>query len=399
MEVNMRRVVFRSAIIGLVLAMAGLFGVHAVSAGEAVKTPPPPATITGAGSAPVSKQPAVQAVGEQKKATGMKGVPQLGTSDVKVLSIDTLNVVPPQAGSVLLQWTCRVKNNSPLPFEAQSVYVGGYQKTGEGNWIAAGQDVDIGKIGPSATRDYVKQFSTSNNSTRFKIKIMQAGNIIKESQEIVLPAVPLPQVIKKPEVVSIEILPPLADCKARWKVTVKNPNDVPFDKPVTISVVQRHNTVAYKPGDGVIAANSIQAGQTVTATGEFMGDMGNQLFLKNYTIEVKVDGKGQNIADQFGNIPAFNQNITISDCRLDPNHCYVTLSNGNSYQACTLFMGSQYGQSSAPDTWTDGIGFGVDIPPNGSVERTFQKQSGFDRIKIKVIKGSQTITEKTMPLQ
>ncbi|GEM_PF-3212250 len=210
---------------------------------------------------------------------------------------------------------------------------------------------------------------------------------------------PAPQ---NPEVVSIEILPPVADCKPRWKVTVKNPNNAPFDKPVTIHVLQLldtggGNVVGKKPGDGVIAPKPIPANQTGTATGELMGDiMGTRTYLRNYSIEVKIDGMGQPIGYKYGQVPIYGQNIGISDCRMVYDNCHVTFSNQNSYQACFLYLGSEYGQGPAPRAWTPGIGFGADIPPNGSVEKPFPRRSGFDTIKIKAKLGSQDITEKIM---
>jgi hypothetical protein len=134
------------------------------------------------------------------------------TTDVQVLSIDSVQVVPPQAGSGLLQWVCRVKNSTKMVFQAPSVFVVGYQKTSQGQWISTGIGIDVGKIGPLATREYVQQFSISGNSTRFKIKIQQAASIIKESQEIALPAVQLPQV-------KIQSALRIGD---GWDITVKN---------------------------------------------------------------------------------------------------------------------------------------------------------------------------------
>lgn len=209
--------------------------------------------------------------------------------------------------------------------------------------------------------------------------------------------------LQNPEVVSIEILPPMADCKPRWKVTVKNPNSVPFDKTVTIHIIQLlntggGNTVAKLPGDGVIAPKPIPANQTGTATGELLGDiMGTGSYLKNYSIEVKIDGMGQPIGYKYGQVPIYDQDVAISDCRMANDNCYVTLSNQKSYQACFLYIGSDYGQGSAPAEWTQGIGFGGDIPPNGSTERPFPRRPGFDTIKIKVKLGSKNIAEKTMP--
>jgi hypothetical protein len=239
----------------------------------------------------------------------------------------------------------------------------------------------------------------------------QKKPLIKDTKTLKLPAKQgsgttdqqQPQLaLQNPQVVSVEILPPLAACKARWKVTVKNPNAVPFDKPLTIKVVQRYappggNTVVYKPGDGVIAPSPLPAGQTGTATGEFMGEMGNGLFLKNYTIEVQVDGKGQSLSSKHGNIPVFDQDIAISDCRLQQDRCYVTLANGKAYQACNMHMGSAYGQGPAPALWDDGIGYHVDIPPNGSMERSIPRKSGSDTIKVSVRQGSKIIAEKVMP--
>ncbi len=199
----MDRIVYRLFVMSLGLALAGLFCFQAVSAEETVKKKTGPAVGT-----PTSKQPAVK----QELGIGVKGVPQMVTSDVQVLSIDSVQVVPPQAGSGLLQWVCRVKNSTKMVFQAPSVYVGGYQKTSQGQWITTGIDIDVGKIGPLATREYVQQFSISGNSTRFKIKIRQAGTVIKESQEIDLAAVQLPQV-------KIQSALRVGD---GWDVTVKN---------------------------------------------------------------------------------------------------------------------------------------------------------------------------------
>ncbi|OPY79097.1 MAG: hypothetical protein A4E64_00534 [Syntrophorhabdus sp. PtaU1.Bin058] len=209
--------------------------------------------------------------------------------------------------------------------------------------------------------------------------------------------------LQNPEVVSIEILPPMADCKPRWKVTVKNPNSVPFDKTVTIHIIQRLNTgdgktAAYSPGDGVIAPKPIPANQTGTATGELMGDvMGTGSYLKNYSIEVQIEGMGQSIGHKYGQVPIYDQDVTISDCRMADDKCYVTFSNQKSYQACFLYLGSDYGQGPAPAEWNQGIAFRGDIPPNGSMERSFPRRSGFDTIKIKVKLGSKDIAERTMP--
>lgn len=209
--------------------------------------------------------------------------------------------------------------------------------------------------------------------------------------------------LQNPEVVSIEILPPIADCKPRWKVTVKNPNSVPFDKPVTIHVLQLldtggGNVVGKKPGDGVIAPKPIPANQNGTATGELMGDiMDAGSYLRNYSIEVKIDGMGQPIGYSYGQVPIYDQDVAISNCRMVYDNCYVTFSNLKPYQACFLYLGSEYGQGSDPEEWTPGIAFGVDIPPNGSVEKPFPRRSGFDTIKIKVKLGSKDITDRIMP--
>ncbi len=199
----MKRILYGSSIMSLGLALAGLFFLQAVSAEETVKKK----TLPGVGT-PTSKQPAVK----QELGTGVKGTLQALTSDVQVLSIDSVQVIPPQAGSVLLQWVCRVKNNSKMVFQAPSVYVDGYQKTSEGQWITAGARSIVDKISPLATREFVQQFSISGNSTRFKIKIGQANTIIKESQEIPLAAMQLPQV-------KIQSALRVGD---GWDITVKN---------------------------------------------------------------------------------------------------------------------------------------------------------------------------------
>ncbi len=209
------------------------------------------------------------------------------------------------------------------------------------------------------------------------------------------------QALQNPEVLSIEILPPMADCKPRWKVTVKNPNSVPFDKSVTIHVVQHltwgGTTVAKLPGDGVIAPNSIPANQTATATGEFFGDlMDTGMYLRDYSIYVKIDNTGSAIGSKSGQVPIFGQNITISSCQMANDKCYVTFSNQNAYQACFIFFGSEYGQGPAPAAWSQGIAFRSDIPPNGSVQWPFPRVSGFDTIKIKVKTGATDIADRTM---
>ncbi|MFB3885373.1 MAG: hypothetical protein ACE144_09085 [Thermodesulfobacteriota bacterium] len=178
----MDRILCRSFRLGLALALVGLFSLQAVSAEDKVKRTTRPAVGT-----PTSKEPAL------KTGPG-KGVPQALTSDVQVLSIDSVQVIPPQAGSNVLKWVCRVKNNSKMVFQAPSVYVDGLQKNSQGQWIMTGRCM-VDRIDPLATREFVQQFSISGNSTVFKIRLGQAPNTtIKESQEIALPAVQMPQV-------------------------------------------------------------------------------------------------------------------------------------------------------------------------------------------------------------
>jgi hypothetical protein len=201
---------FRMALLS---ALAGSLCVQTISAGETVKKKNTPAAVNSSDTTPISKkQPAVQQTCAPKSAAVAKGITKMMATDPNVLNIDSVKIVPPQTGSNLLQWVCRVTNTSPLQFEAQSVYVGGYQKTSEGLWTSVGMDSAIGKIGPSATQEYVRPFSISGNSTKFKIKIRQAGTVIKESAEIDLPALQLPQV-------KIQSAPRTGD---GWDVTVKN---------------------------------------------------------------------------------------------------------------------------------------------------------------------------------
>lgn len=243
----MGRFVQRSAIVGLALALGGLLCVQAVSAAEVVKKRTPSAPLKGSGSVPGSTRPA------EKKATSAPRTPLAVTSNVQSLSIESFNVVPPPANSVLLQWTCRVKNNTPMVFEAPSVKVGGFQKNSQGTWILSGS-TDVGKIGPAAVREYTGQFSITGNSTRFKMKIMQASTVVVESQEMDIPAVALPQV-------KIQSAPRTGD---GWDITVKNEGSGYSPMGTTLQVI------ASKAGNpAVFAASGSWTVPVMAAQGTF----------------------------------------------------------------------------------------------------------------------------------
>jgi hypothetical protein len=202
----------RAIRIVFVSTLAVSFCMQAAAAGGMINKKGSSAPACSTKSAAAAVQPAAQQNCALKTAAVRTNAAKVTTDDPKVLCIDSLKIIPPQAGSVMLQWKCQLRDTSPVPFEAGGVSIGGYQKTSEGQWSSVGADSAVGRVGPSAMREYAQLFSIYGNSTRFKVMIKRAAAVIKESAEIDMPALLMPDV-------KITSAPRAGD---GWDVTIKN---------------------------------------------------------------------------------------------------------------------------------------------------------------------------------
>ncbi|MDD5007711.1 MAG: hypothetical protein PHU49_04530 [Syntrophorhabdaceae bacterium] len=198
--------------------------------------------------------------------------------------------------------------------------------------------------------------------------------------------------VKNPQVESVEILPLATDCAMRWQITLRNTNNTPFTKPITIRPYQKKGAATYRGVDAVISPATIPPGQTGSAGGNVV----TPAKYTTYRLDIVIDN--QVVASQTGSIPVLSHNITVGDFRFQDNKCYVTIINNNTYKDCELLLRSEFATNASPTVWTPGLNFGKDIPGSGSVEQVFLPLPGYNIIKITVQKGSAIITEKSVPI-
>jgi hypothetical protein len=198
--------------------------------------------------------------------------------------------------------------------------------------------------------------------------------------------------VKNPEVVSVEVLPPMTDCRMGWQMTLRNSNDTPFTKPITVRVLQKKGTKSYRAVDGVVSPASIPPGQTAKAEGKFSKPED----YTDYRLEVVIDN--QVASSRTGPLPKFGHNLAIGGFRFEGTKCYVTIINNNPHQDCGLVLTSNLATSANPNTWQQALAFSKDMPPGGSVEQGFVLPPGYNVIKIGVQRGSSVLAEKTAPI-